>query len=74
MSRYQIPVAKQPDPVVIQQFRGVDFSADSTQVDPSRSPDALNMIADQAFFPVKRTGYKRVAQGSGRVWGLHRCV
>ena len=72
MSRYQIPVSKQPDPVVIQQFRGVDFSADSTQVDPSRSPDALNMIADQAFFPVKRTGYKRVAQGSGRVWGLHR--
>lgn len=72
MSRYQIPMAKQPDPVVIQQFRGVDFSADSTQVDPSRSPDALNMIADQAFFPVKRTGYKRVAQGNGRVWGLHR--
>ena len=40
--------------------------------DVSRSPDALNMIADQAFFPIKRTGYKRVAQGSGRVWGLHR--
>ncbi|WP_059005250.1 hypothetical protein [Bittarella massiliensis (ex Durand et al. 2017)] len=72
MSRYQLPAGRPLAPVVIQQFRGVDFSSDSTQVDVSRSPDALNMIADQAFFPVKRTGYKRVAQGSGRVWGLHR--
>ena len=72
MSRYQLPAGRPLAPVVIQQFRGVDFSSDSTQVDVSRSPDALNMIADQAFFPIKRTGYKRVAQGSGRVWGLHR--
>ena len=72
MSRYQLPAGRPLAPVVIQQFHGVDLSSDSTQVDVSRSPDALNMIADQAFFPIKRTGYKRVAQGSGRVWGLHR--
>lgn len=74
MARYQIPVPKQPDPVVLQSFRGVDFSADSTQVDPSRSPNCCNMIADQAFFPIKRTGYKRMAKGTGKVWGLHRFV
>lgn len=72
MARYRLPVPSRPQPVVLQSFRGADFSADSTQVHPSRSPDCCNMIADQAFFPIKRTGYKRVAQGSGRVWGLHR--
>ncbi len=64
MSRYQIPVSKQPDPVVIQQFRGVDFSADSTQVDPSRSPDALTRPSSRSSAPAI-SGWPRAAGGSG---------
>ena len=38
-------------------FGGVDFTSAVTEVDEKRSPDALNMISNQAGFPQKRTGY-----------------
>lgn len=71
---YKNITRKPPEPIVIDQFRGVDFSANATQVALNRSPDALNMIPDEKFFPCKRTGIKRVFQtvlGTGKVNGLH---
>lgn len=44
----------------IDKFGGVDFTTNETQVPITRSPDAVNMIADEKFFPVKRAGYEKL--------------
>lgn len=41
-------------------FRGCDFTTDPAEIDDTRSPDCLNMIADDAGFPVKRIGWRVV--------------
>lgn len=46
--------------LVLEQFGGVDFTSNQTGVLLSRSPDMRNMIADGRYFPVKRSGYKRI--------------
>ena len=39
------PQNVETDVMAYTQFRGVDFTTAATQVDPTRSPDARNMIA-----------------------------
>ena len=39
-------------------FRGVDYSTDETQIDDSRSPRAVNMIADEGGAPERRWGWR----------------
>lgn len=56
------------------EFRGVDFSTDPTQVDPRRSPAALNLISDMAGFPEKRPGWRTIAAFPARVNGLYYAV
>lgn len=53
-------------------FRGVDFANNATQVNPSRSPDAQNIISDLAGKPVKRTGYETIASFGARINGIFR--
>ena len=48
-------------------FRGCDFTTDPAEIDDSRSPDALNMIADDAGFPVKRCGWRVMHDFTGRI-------
>jgi len=56
-------------------FKGVDFSSAITEVDLTRSPDAVNMIADFGGFPQKRTGYELVAEGfDGRINGIFKFI
>lgn len=56
-------------------FRGVDFSSAITEVDPSRSPDSVNMIADYGGFPQKRTGYDLIDDGfDGRINGIFKFI
>lgn len=43
---------------VYNQFRGVDFSVDSSLVDKDRSPFAPNLIADIGGMPEKRLGWR----------------
>ena len=43
---------------VYSNFKGVDFTSDSTKVFKRRSPDALNMIPDDGGVPYKRTGWR----------------
>jgi hypothetical protein len=52
-------------------FRGCDFTTDPAEIDDSRSPDSLNMIADAAGFPQKRLGWRTLWQFSGKINGLH---
>ncbi len=73
-----IQYAGQPQKSVYQKqyraFRGVDLSSGVTEVDPSRSPHAPNMISDQAGFPEKRPGYRSIFQvganwcAAGETW------
>lgn len=69
---YQFPDADGVQELVVEHFAGVDFANHATKVDWSRSPDACNMIANDTYFPVKRTGYRKRATFSGVIYGLHR--
>lgn len=53
-----------------EKFRGVDFSRDASMVDDAHSPDAKNLIADTAGFPVKRPGWRTIKNFSGRINGI----
>lgn len=57
--------------VNISRFRGVDLSNSPSNVDETRSPDALNMIPDMAGKPVKRTGYHRVGTYPAVIHAVH---
>ena len=52
-------------------FKGVDFSADPTQVDDSRSPWAVNVISDEGGCPQKRPGWRKLAEVPEAVHGIH---
>lgn len=52
-------------------FRGCDFTTEPAEIHDSRSPDSLNMIADDAGFPIKRVGWRVLAALVGKVNGLH---
>lgn len=56
------------------QFKGVDFSTDPSLVDPSRSPLAVNMIADTGGMPEKRMGWRTLWTVEGPVNGLFVAV
>ena len=45
---------------IYSQFKGVDFTADSTLVDRSRSPYAVNIMSVAGGRPEKRPGYRTV--------------
>ena len=69
---YQFSESQPIQEIIVERFAGVDFASHPTKVDWARSPDACNMIANDTYFPVKRTGYKRKAKFDGEVFGLHR--
>lgn len=52
-------------------FKGADFSTDPSQVDASRSPMPLNLIADEGGFPEKRLGWRTLRRFNGRINGLY---
>lgn len=45
-------------------FRGCDVTTDPAEIDSTRSPDSLNMLADDAGFPEKRVGWRTLVD-----WG-----
>lgn len=57
-------------------FRGVDWSLHPIKIDDSRSPDMVNMIAAPEGYPVKRLGFRTVADFApyGRINGIWRGV
>ena len=52
-------------------FRGCDFTTEPPEIDDSRSPDCLNMLADDAGFPIKRVGWRVLSTFDGKINGLH---
>ncbi len=69
---YQFPQPDEIQEITVERFAGVDFASHPTKVDWAHSPDARNMIANDTFFPVKRTGYRCVRRFDGVIYGLHR--
>lgn len=76
MPKATLPAQSPEKMIELGSFRGADFSSGTGDVDPSRSPDCLNMTLDGGGRPVKRLGYERVATapGGGRVNGVHTLV
>ncbi|MBQ5659447.1 MAG: hypothetical protein IIV02_07995, partial [Peptococcaceae bacterium] len=56
----------------LENFKGVDFANNETQVSNNRSPNAQNIISDLAGKPVKRTGYETLASFDGQINGIFR--
>ena len=56
MQAMKIPKPQEPERLVFEKFRGVDFSNYSGVVDSTRSPDALNMMPNKNGQPIKRYG------------------
>ena len=52
-------------------FRGCDFTTDAMEISESRSPDCINMIADDAGLLQKRVGWRVLKKFTGRINGLH---
>ena len=59
-----MPLAAPEEPkvytTIYNQFKGVDFTNDPTQVYKRRSPDAVNFTPDDGGIPYKRVGWKTV--------------
>ena len=72
MKKMEIPSFSSPSIVVRQylQFKGLDQSADESQIDPARSPLAVNMISDAGGSPQKRIGWRTVRRYVGRINGI----
>jgi hypothetical protein len=51
-------------------FRGCDFTTDPAEIDDTRSPDSLNMIADDAGFPEKRVGWRVMTELTGKIHSM----
>lgn len=78
MPRVTTPPGNIPRPqqnrIEMGKFKGVDFTSGVVNVDPSRSPDAVNMMPDDDGYPRKRYGYDTVREYSGAVHGAYRFV
>lgn len=69
------PIQKEPAPLRIDNFGGVDYSTTPTQIAENRSPDMLNMTLDERGKPSKRTGYDQalpVHLGPGQINGMYQ--
>lgn len=51
-------------------FKGVDFSTDASLVSPSRSPWAVNLLADTGGMPEKRPGWRVLQEVEAPVNGI----
>ena len=68
---YRNTAAVKVNTTVYGKFKGADFSTDPSQVDESRSPWPLNLIADEGGFPEKRLGWRTLETFSGQINGIY---
>lgn len=69
---FSVPASPKVFTERLENFKGVDFANNATQVQTYRSPDAQNIISDLAGKPVKRTGYETIATFEGQINGIFR--
>lgn len=65
-----VPSTPTPNTTRYDNLKGVDFSADSSQVSRRRSPDCLNMIPDESGNPEKRKGWSALFNTASKVDNL----
>lgn len=65
-----VPSTPSPNTTRYDNLKGVDFSADSSQVSRRRSPDLLNMIPDESGNPEKRKGWRSLFTTASKVDNL----
>ena len=68
---FSVPASPETSIFKIDSFVGVDFTNHPTNVEPSRSPNAPNMIRDVPGKVRKCMGYEKIAQYEGRINGAH---
>lgn len=61
MAQQKLPKKTSLGVAIYDNLLGVDFRADQTEVERRRSPMMVNMISDLGGNPIKRDGYRRVA-------------
>lgn len=73
MKRVSVPDFSSPSVITRQyrSFKGLDYSADESQIDGSRSPLAVNMISDAGGWPQKRLGWRVLRRYTGRINGIY---
>lgn len=73
MKRVSVPDFSSPSIITRQyrSFKGLDYSADESQIDGSRSPLAVNMISDAGGWPQKRLGWRVLRRYTGRINGIY---
>lgn len=69
---FDVPSAPKVYTQKLDNFKGVDFANNPTQVKPYRSPYAQNIISDLSGKPVKRAGYETLTTFDGQINGLFR--
>lgn len=61
MAQQKLPDIPNPRTTIYDNLLGVDFRADQTEVERRRSPNMVNMISDIGGNPIKRDGYRKIA-------------
>lgn len=68
MGKMNIPNAPKSYTTQYKNLKGVDFSCDQTEVDARRTPTGANMISDEGGNPIKRLGWRKIANvNCGRI-------
>ena len=62
MAQQKLPDVPNPRTTIYDNLLGVDFRADQTEVERRRSPNMVNMISDIGGNPIKRDGFRKVAE------------
>lgn len=70
--RLAVPSEPKVRTTVYDNFKGVDFTNDSTNVWHRRSPDGFNMLPDESGRPFKRTGWEVVVSSSDLATALSK--
>ena len=61
MAKRDLPASPKYYATQYDRLKGVDYSCDLTEVSRVRTPTGLNMISDDGGNPIKRSGWRRVA-------------
>ncbi len=69
MANFNVPSAPALNSLKIENFLGVDFTTEISDVDLRRSPDALNMINEEGYLE-KRKGIKKLLSLEGQINGI----
>lgn len=69
---FNVPASPKVYTQKLDNFKGVDFANNETQVKPYRSPYAQNIISDLSGKPVKRAGYETITTFDGQINGIFR--